>query len=193
MDKTIAFLLAGVMVGAGVGIGVGYVVFNENGGGGDDTYWFYIDFSEIVGESPDNRWISAKAGDAVTAFIAALKGAGLWDEGGVSGTGWITSLAGFENGVWENDTGGTSWMSWVWTADNTVATAEAWRDNPGFNNSIGTMFYIGYTHAIYDEDSYGNFVLMKEMNPNSAISYDANWNPVIEPNSWAVTGPFAPA
>ena len=75
MDKTIAFLLAGILVGAGAGIGIGYFVFNDSGDS-ETTYWFYIDFNGEATEF-DDGWISAAGKDVVDGLIKAVRNAGL--------------------------------------------------------------------------------------------------------------------
>ena len=189
MEKTITFLIIGLLVGAGAGIGVGYVAFNSSEG--DQMYWFYMDFSEVVGDAPDNQWISAKSDNPVTAFHNALKGANLWDDtgtGSVGADGWINNIAGI-SGDWNEE--GTQWMSWFWSISDMRGSAQAWRENPGFDVTTGTVFYVGFTEATYDADAFGNFILMNKLNPNDGVVWNLDYSEILSLPEWAEGGPFA--
>jgi hypothetical protein len=84
-----------------------------------------------------------------------------------------------------------NWMSWFWSANGMNATAEAWRDNPGFNVCIGTVFYLGYTAAQYNVDAYENFVLMKDLNPNDGVVWSDDYSEILKMPEWSEGGPFA--
>ena len=206
IDKTIAFLLVGVLVGAAAGVGVGYFVWNDSGdtgydsgfeagkkagfengynagfedgyeegydagtenGAGYETYWYYIDFG---GEPSDyeSKWISAKSYSVLTGLTAALDLAEIPYT--ISATGWISSIGGVGTTGWgpsdyltdSNIEFGTSWMSWFWSSTN-MTSWSAWRETPGLDVTLGTIFYVGFTMAYYDED---NFTTWCDLEPAS--------------------------
>jgi|GEM_PF-2017338 len=143
------------------------------------TYYFYLDFEFISGDGNgfefvseySNMWISARAGNAVDALKAALDAAGL--DYSLSPTGWVYSI-GDPISDWIDDGGlgegdGTSWISWFWASDGIDDWRLAWRTNPGFDNTLGTIFYLGFTYVLISDDGYWD--MLPELNPNHEWSW----------------------
>ncbi|MCL2890818.1 MAG: hypothetical protein FWF40_02870 [Methanomassiliicoccaceae archaeon] len=135
IDKTIVFLLAGLLVGAGVGIGVGYFVFSDNG---DETYWYYIDFNGTEGTF-DSGWFSAKASDPAEGLKKALGDKLEWSSSELYGFGIdeIGGVAGSTSAPW------VYWAQWGWTSaatDNGSFT----ENDVNLADALGNIFYIIY-------------------------------------------------
>lgn len=176
-SKLIVFAVVALVVGIGIGAGVGYAAFNKPADTNDDpataneTYWFYVDYNVKESDTLKSKWISVSSESPLKALTASLDKAGITYEID-SKTGWITSIGGVGG-----DTN-HAWASWLWIrtnyADsNTSVEYPAWLANPGFNVTIGNVFYLGYTP--YDSVTY-----VYDLNPNAITK-------------WKTGGPFAAA
>ena len=163
--KLIAFLLAGVMVGAAAGVGVGYYVFNDgssDNNSSDLTYYFYLYYED---ESDLNRWISAKSSTPLTAFTAALDAADI--DYDISSTGWIYHIGDESDYAedWDQPSlTGHSWISWFWASTVTDPPYSGmWREPPGWDTTFGTIFLVGFTSVELDPDTWE---MLSDLNPN---------------------------
>ena len=131
-----AFLVVGILIGAGIGIGIGYFVFDSDDSSGEQTYWFYIDFNEDeTGLTNDNMWISASAGNPVDALKKAFEA----NDVDYDMTTFVSSIDGVDA------TGTLAWMEYVWVGSVYESSYWGWAPTVGLDSTIGNAFYIVYT------------------------------------------------
>ena len=171
MEKNmIVFLVVGILVGAGVGIGVGYVMFDSDDSAGDETYWFYMDYGSEADATHVNGWVSSEAANAMSALKNIFRNDLVMNEN----TGFIGSVKGIENDVWDNALGGANWMTWMWKSSS-FETADLWGgwvNGPGLNNTLGNATYLGF--GFVDPVTYESSI-----DPNAAAT-----------DAWKTGGPF---
>jgi len=132
--NTIVFLVVGLVVGAAAGFGIGYFLYNEEDPA--TTYWFYIDHNGGDGDN-DDMWISSTGDSPLDAMIKAFEKNEIDHD--VGDDGWISSLDGL------NSDSSLSWMSFLWTKSNFDTQWPQWATTPGFNVTIGEVFYLVLT------------------------------------------------
>jgi hypothetical protein len=164
-SKMIAFILVGVLVGAGIGAAAGYLIWDDDA---DDyeTYWYYFDFGDEADETNVNQWVKVEAADVVSGLQKAADS--VYTDNDIEDTGWINSL----NGVSNDFSISLSWANWFLNQATGYNGHGLWYGTPGMNVTAGNVFYIGF----YEYDSL-------------------TFEPIVDPNydmsDWRDEGPFA--
>lgn len=165
--KTVAFILVGVLLGAGIGVAVGY----SFGGDSNDnetyeTYWYFFDFGDKANDTNVNKWVKVEAADVVSGLKKAADKE--YTDNNIADSGWITSISGVTN-----DSGAKlSWANWFFNQASGYNSYGSWLQTQGMDVTPGNVFYIGFFG--YD---------------------DTTWAPDVDPNTdrteWKSEGPFA--
>lgn len=157
--KMMAFVLVGVLVGAGVGIGSGYLVWdNDDVSDDNETYWYYFDFGNEADDTNVNEWVKVEAADVVSGLQKAADK--IYTDNEIQDSGWIVSI----NGVANDSVNSYSWANWFLNQTADYNSWGMWYATPGMNVTAGNVFYIGFTE--YDPATYENV-----MDPN----YTTGW------------------
>ncbi len=157
-SKIIAFLLVGVLVGAGIGAAAGYLIW-EGDEDDNETYWFFFDFGDEADETNVNQWVKVEAADVVSGLKKAADS--IYDDNEIEDTGWIVSINGVEN----DSSVYVSWANWFFDQAADYNTWGTWYATPGLDVTAGNVFYIGFSG--YDSVTWEN-----DMDPNYTTGWD---------------------
>ena len=179
--KLIVFLLAGMLVGAGAG----YLISESMGTSGDpdDTYWFYLYFSD--GDAR-NKWYSAEAPNTNEGFGRAMENAGMkWEK---SPWGYISTIDG--------DGGNDGWFlcQYIYSSCSAAAAGNSIvapdQSATGvLHSSNGWYTIYGYDDGGFKLGQFSSHIYFFSIYYTVAGGYFAE-SPVSK-TTWMNSGPFA--
>ena len=172
-SKMIAFILVGVLVGAGIGAAAGYLIWDEDVNN-DETYSFYLHFGD---GDEKNGWYSAYASSTNDAFGKAMDKAEFeWD---YNSYGYISMI----------DEEEANWMTYAYLYAETTDEAAAASVLCSVNDEWG--YYSrsnGWTGTSgYDMEEGG----LKMSQFDATIYFISTGATPVSAQTWMESGPFS--
>ena len=161
-NKTIAFIVVALVIGAGVGFGIGYLMHSDNTDA--QEWYFYVDYGAEADSTHVNGWYYGYGDTALEALENAFDNSGISYD--FPAKSWGTSIN-MIDGV-----SGSSSLPWVWWGLNILNSTPS----------------VDETGNVWVESGFGidgitcNYI---------CLSYGDGTEPITQPDEgWANSGPL---